>query len=268
MNVELKKIQTTLIVVLALLLIGLLAYFFFVIQPLKHDVADKERELALEEEVLASIENSQEDVETYEDHEIHALLRTLPVYPWIDHWMLDLEKAELISNTEISRYTFAKGMLASTRFTAQEDDVEGDSEEEVVEEEENNVVVEVDDEFDLESEDTISDDNIVVLGDDEEVNQVTANMSVSAESYEELFQFLYEIENLDRFTEIYALSFAAPSEAMILLDQEEETSSELLFDVNVSTYYLEDLVDTFGDYKPSRPFIEPEIKSTPVYQNP
>jgi len=255
--------------VLVLLLIGLLAYFFFVIQPLKHDVADKERELALEEEVLASIENLQEAIDTYEEHEVHALLRTVPVYPWIDHWMLDLEKAELISNTEINRYTFAKGMLVSTRFTTLEEDVvEGDSEEEVVEEEENNVVVEVENEFDLESEVMSNDDNIVVLGDDEEVNQVTANMSVSAETYDELFQFLYEIENLERFTEIYALSFTAPSEAMILMDQEEETSSELLFDVNISTYYIDDLVETFGDYQPTRPFIEPEKKATPFYQNP
>lgn len=264
MNVELKKIQSALIVVLALILIGLLTYFFFVLQPLKQDVANKERELALEEEVLASIENSQGIVETYEDHEIQALLRTVPVHPWIDHWILDLEKAELVSDTEISRYSFSKGLLQGDSFSNYDQELE-----DVESNEEEDVVVDLEDENDFASDETEDENNTVVLGEGEEVNQVTANLSVSADSYDQLFQFLYEIEQLDRFTEIYALSFQAPSEAMVLMDQGDDPSEELLsFDVNVSTYYVDELATTFGDYKPFRPFVEPENKDTPVYQNP
>lgn len=263
------------IVVVALLLVSVLTYYFFILQPLKQDVAEKENELAFEEEILASIESSQETADSYEDHEIHELLRTVPVHPWVDHWMLDMEKAELISGAEIFRYTFSKDLLLSTVFTLPEEEVPEDGTEETEE-----VVVDEDVVVMDSPEDTVVldeeinptedlEDSTIILGDNEEVNQVTASLSVQAETYEQLFQFLHELEQLDRLTEIYGLSFTAPSESDMLLDEEESESPELLtFEVNVSTYYIDDLVDTFGDYETARPFIQPELKETPIYQNP
>ncbi|WP_416151356.1 hypothetical protein ACM26V_10450 [Salipaludibacillus sp. HK11] len=274
MNVDFQKVQTTLIVVLVLLSIGLLAYFFFVIQPLKQDVSEKELELSSEEQVLTSIQNSQETVETYEEHEVHTLLRTLPVHPWLDHWMLDLEKAELISDTEVHSYMFSRGVLQDGYFSELEEaepETEGNDESLEDTNEDENVSPDLEDNLDLTSGDVaeMEETSVVVVGEDEEVNQVMATLSIDADSYDQLFQFLYEIEQLDRFTEIDALSFASPSEEAFLMNQTEETNSEILsFDVHVSTYYLDDLVEAFGEYEPGRPFVDPAMKDTPIYRNP
>ncbi|WP_280769778.1 hypothetical protein [Salipaludibacillus daqingensis] len=270
MNVEFKKIQTAMIVFLSLLFIGLLSYIFFVLQPLQQDVSNTRSELALEEEILSSMQSTDEVAKIYEEHEIQSLLRKVPVQPWIDHWMLDLEKAELVSDTEINRYTFSKGFLQSTSFA--EEDLDDEREEISIDEEE--IVVENEDESEVEvirdegNDEGEFEERSLVLADGEEVNQVTASLTVNADSYDQLFQFLYEIEQLDRFTEIYGLTFAAPAESSVIMQESEEEMEELTFDVNVSTYYIEDLLETFSDYEFSRPFVSPEKKDSPIFRQP
>lgn len=277
MNIEYSKIQKVLIIVTVLLLAGFIAYYFLILQPLKEEIADKEAERDFEEEILLSLQGSADAVQEYEEHEVQSMLRRLPVTPWLDHWILNLEKAELISNSHITRFEFSKELVSEDALRLPEDpentgepdadESNGEAEETAFDEESAGTEAEEESAAVPETEvnETEEMPSTLVLG-EEEINHITANLTLEADTYEELFEFLDEIEQLERYTEINALSFSTPSEVALLIDEDNSEPEILTFNVNLSTYYLENLGHAFPDYEPSGNFEEPENKDTPVYR--
>lgn len=275
MNIEYSKIQKVLMAVAILLLSGLAAYYFLILKPLSEEIADKEAERDFEEELLMSLQETAPQDREYEEHEIQAMLRQLPVSPWLDHWILDMEKAELISNSQITRFEFSKGLLTEEAFRLPEDPEEtGEMQDEENNEETGEAAFnEESAETETEGEPDPAQESGDVSGrpgtdiNIEEINHINADLTIEAGTYEELFEFLDEIEQLERYTEINTLSFTSPSEAVLLMDEENDEPEILTFNVHLSTYYSEALEHAFSDYEPSASFEEPENKDTPVYRH-
>ncbi|SER92382.1 hypothetical protein [Salipaludibacillus aurantiacus] len=294
MKITFRHIQTVLITASVILLAGLIAYYFLIIQPLEQGIEEKETELGYEREVLETLKQSDGPEKQYTDLKIQSLLQQVPVKPWIDHWLMDFEKAELMSDTQINHYVFSKDVLSASAIHELEE-VEEPAIETEVEfnitnetgnqenagvtgefEEDTDVDVRVDVKVHMEDEkdppspatgDT-SVESAMEMADGVKVNRMTSGLSVEAETFEQLFQFLYEIEQLPRLTEIYALSFNAPSERDLLFGEEDDETDLLNMDVYLSAYYVKELEHVFADYKPSGPFEDPGFKVTPIYQDP
>ncbi|MFA9555947.1 type 4a pilus biogenesis protein PilO [Evansella sp. AB-rgal1] len=87
------------------------------------------------------------------------------------------------------------------------------------------------------------------------IHQVNGSLQVTANSFEGLYQFIEELEKLERITKVSSLSFTEPSE--------NEEGSTLSFQVNVSTYYLPDLLEELGELQNSPSFQQPSGKHNP-----
>ncbi|MGJ9383071.1 hypothetical protein [Salipaludibacillus sp. CF4.18] len=269
MNVENKRIRFLAISLISLFAVGLLAYYLLVIQPLNEQISDQEDQLMTEEDILYSLENSQEETVEYEDHQITSLLKRVPVHPWIDHWMIDIERLEIVSDISIEEFVFSKDILLRPSF----DNIEEESEEAEERITDQNEPAE---ELDTDIEDV--EDPVVVETDStqQDINGITASLTGHAETYENIYDYIAEIEKLERFTEVYSLYFQAPSEATLLEDEyelegEEEVEEEdetIVFNVLVSTYYMEELLPEFGEFERQGPFSTPFNKETPFFQLP
>ena len=93
------------VILLALLFTGL---YFFLLYPLQGEIALKETELANEERLLATINEKSVGANPISFESTTELQKKLPVKPLTDQFVRDLEKAEIVSNSEIQSMTFAE----------------------------------------------------------------------------------------------------------------------------------------------------------------
>lgn len=262
MNVDNNKIRIAFIFSLTILVLGLVLYYLLVIQPIKQEISAKEEALATEEQILASLENSQRMDDDFEEHEVSTLLRHVPVHPWVDQWMLDIERLELVANTQMEEFIFAKDtQLIPSSISSEEESVETGTEEN----EQSPVETEAENEQNDVSIDISAEAEIPDVVEEEDINRITASLTGQAETYENIYDYIAEVERLERITDVYALYFDAPSEAEVLLE-DEEVENTVTFNVFLSTYYAEDFIPEFGEFEQQRPFIAPEHKDTPLYE--
>ncbi|WNS74461.1 pilus assembly protein PilO [Bacillus sp. DTU_2020_1000418_1_SI_GHA_SEK_038] len=118
-----KLIGITGIILLILLFTGL---YFLYIQPLKTTLANKQRELQTEEQLLSVIENQIKETGTDTFESTEALQKEIPVQPLVEQLLLDIEKAETVSGSLVSNMDFSDSELEeeSAEETQETDDEE------------------------------------------------------------------------------------------------------------------------------------------------
>lgn len=92
--------------IILLLLLFAFLYFLYIL-PLKTTLANKQRELQTEEQLLSVIENQIHDTgsDTFESTE--TLQKEIPVQPLVEQLLLDIEKAETLSGSLVSNMDFS-----------------------------------------------------------------------------------------------------------------------------------------------------------------
>ncbi|OIJ18374.1 hypothetical protein BKP45_12420 [Anaerobacillus alkalidiazotrophicus] len=218
-----KKKLITLITGIVLVFISYLGCYFYLIYPKLTIIDQVTHQLETEKQILLTLEKS---LLKEEDHieETTELQRQLPVEPLMDQLLLDFQRVEALSNSYIISMTIDQD---STVHSVVQEDVEENLEN---------------------SFDTI--EGIVVMN---------VSVTVNAKMYEDLFQFLVEIDRLPRIVSIDNISFIGAQETEIIHDPQEY----LEFFVTVSTFYYPDLYE-LSDEVPKVIHPNPSEKQSPL----
>ncbi|MCZ0702404.1 Tfp pilus assembly protein PilO [Natronobacillus azotifigens] len=150
-----------------------------------------------------------------DDGQLLEYLERIPPKPFMEYWLVELEEIQERSETNIDSFNFSRSEL----------------------------------EYSLTENDEDAEDNSSAL------QQIDATLSVEADSYEQLYSFLEELENLNRITTVSSFSFSEPSIT--------DSGTSIMLDINISTYYMNEFANQFPNYELDGSFVSPEERSNP-----
>ncbi|MED4401091.1 hypothetical protein [Metabacillus fastidiosus] len=225
MKIQLSK-NHYIILILSVALIGLLyagAYFLY-LQPVKQRINEETSSIQSLDEKLTSLstEEGKPVVNSY------SLQQRLPVKPLTEQFVLDLEKAEIISNSKIILAEFAEDGQA------------------LQSEEQSSV------------EDTDQKEGAPTAA-PEGMKQLTVRLEVISNNYYDMKTFIEEIEKQLRITKVEQLSFEGPEE-IVSLDQKIEP---ITYELRLITYYIPSLTDLEKE-SPAIDSPVPSMKNNPL----
>jgi type IV pilus assembly protein PilO len=115
MKLPSSKRQSLIIGIVALLVVLFLVYAqFFKLAPLKSDLGIKQQTLESEQKLLEIVSQKKAEDTKKTTEDTKELQKKLPVKPLQEQLILDLEKAENLSNSKISAMSFSKDADVTT----------------------------------------------------------------------------------------------------------------------------------------------------------
>ncbi|CAH2716263.1 hypothetical protein BACCIP111895_03447 [Neobacillus rhizosphaerae] len=233
--------------ILLLVLIIVYAQFFF-LTPLKSDLGIKQQEFKSEQKLLDIVSQKKADNTVTSAEDTRELQKKIPVEPLQEQLILDLEKAETISNSEIKSMSFAK-------------DADANSTENQTNTQTTNA-----------PQNTTTDANATYQNAGEQqsgpaaptgMKKLTVQLSVESPTYEELEKFIKTLESLKRIVVVEAITYSG-GEEITSLDQADQPIS---YSLTISAFYMPSL----ADLKAELPKIDapaPAGKENPLSQFP
>jgi type IV pilus assembly protein PilO len=221
--------------ILISILIFLFVYFNF-LQPLKRTLKSLDNQYKMAEQSYESVINQKTDVKETVIENSQYLQKRLPVEPLINQFILDLEKAETMSNSLIINMSFGTGN-------------EGHQSNAEVEEGQT-----------LEQNETITEpvtESVQPTG----IKKITVNLLIQSPNYFDLEKFIETIENLERIVTVESVNFSGSSEVTSL----GKLQQPLNYQVSLTLYYMPGIEDLQKDL-PKIDSGEPASKRNPLTQ--
>ncbi|WP_246940856.1 LysM peptidoglycan-binding domain-containing protein [Bacillus pinisoli] len=212
--------------------------------------------LQVEEQQVQQLQKKIEAVEEQTLSSTILLQEKLPVDPLVEQLILDLEKAETISDSFISSMSFSDGTFSVENTLEQyqqfleKDQARSERSESLTEDKEESQ----EESTTEQSEQTKEETALTTLG----LEQVEVTLNVESPTFFEMKEFLKQIELLPRIVRVKALTFAGIPE----LTSEDQTINTLKYTVVISTYYFPGLED-LKDELPPLETPEPSKKKNP-----
>jgi type IV pilus assembly protein PilO len=253
MKLRISKRDSLIIGIVALIVVFLIVYAqFFKLSPLKSDLEIKQQSLESEQKLLEIV--SQKKVEdtkkTAED--TRELQKKLPVKPLQEQLILDLEKAENLSNSKISSMSFSKDVDVSTSSDpANAENANGQQTTE------NQTAANQA----TPNQDTANQQTSTNQIDG--MKKLTVSLSVESPSYEKLEKFIETLESLQRIIVVESISYSGGQE-ITSLDQENQP---LTYSLTISAFYVPSLTDLASEL-PKIDAPAPAGKDNPLSQFP
>ncbi|WHX39479.1 hypothetical protein QNH36_17615 [Mesobacillus sp. AQ2] len=226
MNLQLEKKH-----IMTMLATGLLAILIYIggfvlyISPLKGSIALKESQLKTEQKLSKTLESRISTASGSDFNSTVELQKKLPVDPMTEQLVLDLEKAEVISDSYITSMEFNHdGEIASHEQASNSG--KQSSEEETANGQNQGV-------------ETISANNAPQVNLPKGVSKSSVTVTVESHGYFSLEKFLATMEDLQRIVMIEAMSFSGPEEITSLSDK----NSKITMTVTINTFYLSGVDD-------------------------
>ena len=244
MNLRLEK-KHYLILLVGVIVSALiyLAAFYLYLAPLSHSLSLKESQLKMEQQLNSTLVARLASVNETDFSSSAELQKRLPVDPMVEQLVLDIEKAEVISNSFVTSIEFNASQQAATTIQP-----EISSSEQVTAESENQVDTS-DPEVEVTNPQLEMPDGLV---------KTTAQINVKADNYFSLEKFISALESLRRIIVVESISFSGPQEIFTLSD--EEAPIEMALTINA--FYFPELAE-LKDYNPKIETPEPANKRNP-----
>ena len=250
MNLRVNNKRTIITTVSVILIAALLAgeYFLF-LQPLKEEVKSVKTQLETEEKLYEVMGQRLADSTNEVVEQTSTLQKKLPVLPFIEQFLLDLDKAEVMSIS----------LITNMEFDAAELDLEQLNQENLTSDEEINAQADIN--YEINGKEVFSEDEANQDGTQsqpeaptipEGMKRITVELSVKSDNFFDLLTFLKVIENQERITKIDSLSFSGGDEIITVEDEIEG----LTYTVVLSTFYypkLEELKDQLPAFETPPP---------------
>ncbi|WP_051590881.1 hypothetical protein [Bacillus sp. UNC438CL73TsuS30] len=232
----LKKRKFLALIGILLLVLLIVIAQFSLLSPLKSDLTMKQQQLQSEQKLLDIASQKTEEAAANVADDTRELQKKIPVKPLQDQFILDLEKAETVSNNEIKSYGFSKdadvstgtdqantgnttaGNTNSTQSTSANANASG-----------------TDQAAANQNTSTQQAASAVPSG----MKKLTVSLSVESPSYEDFEKFVQSLESLKRIVVVETISYSSSGE-ITSLDQKNQP---LLYTLTVSTYYMPGLAD-------------------------
>jgi type IV pilus assembly protein PilO len=225
-----KKEKITLYTGILLLLIMVALGFLLYIQPARTTIAQKQLELSNQQKLLEVIESRNIESSGELAESSVNLQKQIPVEPMIDQFIIDLEMAETVSNSQIITIGFSEGGTNEQSAATPEQSTDtGDQAQ------------------------TIGVD-LQMVPKPEGIKEVTLDLSIQSKSYYDLEKFIETIERLERIVKVNSISFSGPAEVSSVGTGEDQT--QMSFAVNLSIFYyptLQDLVEELPEVETESP---------------
>ncbi|MBB6445870.1 pilus assembly protein PilO [Bacillus benzoevorans] len=238
--------KNLLIMILGIVLIGAVAaggYFYF-LQPLNNQLESKQAELDMANQQLTILENKLSNTSEETANSTMKLQKQIPVKRSVEQLMLDIEKAETVSNVTIKTITMgSSGADESVETAAQQTpqdtnenqaDTKSDNQDQTNGKETASTTV-LDEETDKQA-------AVLPSG----VKKTPFTINGEAKNYFELQKFLDSLQALPRKIKLDNLSFKGLTEVMDAGQQNEK----ITFDLSVSAFYFPKLADLHSELPP------------------
>ncbi|MEH6956314.1 pilus assembly protein PilO [Neobacillus drentensis] len=256
MKLRFSKRDSIIIGFVALLVVLILVYAqFFKLAPLKSDLGMKQQSLESEQKLLeiASQKKAEDTKKTSEDTK--ELQKKLPVEPLQEQLILDLEKAENLSNSKISSMSFSKDADVTTVADPASTETATSQQTPANQTTANQTPV---------NQGTTNQDTAAQQAAASQVNgmkKLTVSLSVESPSYEELEKFVGTLESLKRIIVVESISYSGGEEITSLAQEEKPLTYSLTF----SAFYMPSLEDLAAEV-PKVDAPKPAGKDNPLSQ--
>jgi len=247
MNLRLEKKHY--MILLAAAVVSIFVYliaFYLYLNPLNTSLALKESQLKMEQELNTTLEARLAAVNETDFSSTAELQKRLPVDPMVEQLVLDIEKAEVISNSFVSSIEFnaeqQSGVPMEQETTSEEqvDQLNNDSDDQA----EKSIS-----EVPVSNSQTMVPDGLL---------KTSVQINVKAENYFSLEKFIETLESLRRIVVVESISFSGPQESFAVSDEEVPIEMSL----SINSFYFPELADLM-DYNPKIQAPEPANKRNP-----
>ncbi|MDE3839774.1 pilus assembly protein PilO [Bacillus methanolicus] len=240
MNLHLSKKQILLIILIFFLFITIFAgsYYLF-LAPLKQKIDRNKSELKMLNQQTAIIESRLSQIKEETVVSTMELQKQVPVKRLLDQLLLDIEKAEIVSDTYISEIrlngTEVDETIESTGDDSQDTaennaDANNNEQNNEANKEENNEAT------------SSNEDATLPNG----IKQTTITIKGEADTYFEMEKFIDSLQSLQRIVKVENLSFTAPKE-IYKVDQDQKP---IEFEITIAAYYYPKLEDLQKELPP------------------
>ncbi|MFJ7828983.1 hypothetical protein ACIQXU_02100 [Peribacillus sp. NPDC097284] len=242
--------------------------YFYLLNPVKKELASKTSELKNEEQILEMVQMKVGTGTGVDFESTTELQKRLPVQPLTDQFVLNLEKAEVMSNSFIVDMAFADG---ETPVEPEPTEAPGAKEPAATDEaSESTDTNDQDPEVEGEATDskettTEAQDQIVTEAPGtlpNSLKKLSATMNVKSSSYDEMLEFIHSIQATNRIFTIDSLTFEGAKEVR----SRDQIQEPLEYGLTVSAYYYPSLTD-LQDQTPIVATPKPSEKKNPFSTN-
>ncbi|MEH7074210.1 hypothetical protein [Neobacillus drentensis] len=213
-----------------LLLVLVIVYAqLLILTPLNSDIGIKQQALETEQKFLEIISQRKTNSETKQTEDTRELQKKVPVEPLQEMLILDLEKAETISNSQIKSMTFTKNAEVNPA-EGQDNAVNGNAQQNSSTNQNSTTQGET-----IQTGTNIQSEPEAPKG----LKKLTVSLSVESPSYEEFEKFIETLESLKRIVVIESIDYAGGSEITSL----EQASQPFTYMLTASAFYMPELTD-------------------------
>ena len=260
MSWRLNKVQIYLLIgICTVILLMFTGLYYLQIQPMTSMIESKKSEVETQHTILDSISpplNSFTDI-TYQS--TMELQKKLPVKPLGDQLILELKKAEVISNSLILKMEITDEELSDTEeagavqeTNTTDDAVDGGTNSNETEAEAETEPVDG-------SESMPEEQSMTSLPLPQGIKKLSVKVTVEADDYEEFEAFIETVESSKRIMKIDRIDLVG-SEEIISIEQNVEP---LVYTVEISAFYSPDLID-LQEQLPDMETPQPADKDNPL----
>ncbi|MBY0099123.1 hypothetical protein [Mesobacillus maritimus] len=274
MSLRLSK-QELLVLIAAVVIVSAVIFGgnYLFLNPKKTEISNKEQQLQTEEKLLATIEEKLAGTSAPSPQSVAELQKKVPVKQQLEQLILDLNQAEVISNSLISNMSFSEGDVAARTLedagaenTQETTDQTGEgTQNPQATQETTNESSEVtqNPQSTQETEATEGEEQYQPLPLPEGIKKLNVNLSVTSPSYKDLMDFLGALEGLNRRVVIESVAFSGSTE----LTNVEDKIQEFSYSITLSAFYMPTLED-LQDQLPELEVPAPGNKSNPFASSP
>ncbi len=234
-----KNLLFILLGILLLVAVSAGGYFYF-LQPLNNELKSKQAELEMANQQLTIIENKLSNITVETANSTMKLQKHIPVKRSVEQLMLEIEKAEIISNVQISSIAMGSAGSDESIEAAQQESNETQTQANSNNENESN---------------TTETASTTVLDEETEKQAVVLPSGIKktpftingeAKNYFELEKFLESLQGLQRKITLDNLSFKGLNE----VTDNEQQMEKISFDLSISAFYFPKLEDLRKELPP------------------
>jgi type IV pilus assembly protein PilO len=236
----LSKLDKIILLAGSLLLVLIIVYGQFLkLTPLKSDVSMKEQSLNTEQKLLEAVTQNKVDETTKVVEDTRELQKKVPVKPLLEQFILDLEKAEIVSNSIITSMSFTKDadVILATETpaeTAPADQAGTTGQETATPPAQTGEATQGA---------AAANGQPAAAPVSNGLKKLSVSLSVESPTYEDLEKFIKTLESLERIVVVESISYTGGEEITTL----ETELAPLTYSISVSAYYLPTLDDLIAE---------------------
>jgi type IV pilus assembly protein PilO len=240
MKLRLSKLDKIILLTGVLLLVLLIVFAQFIkLTPLKSDVNMKQQSLETEQKLLEAVTQNKVDDTVKVVEDTRELQKKVPVKPLLEQFILDLEKAENVSNSVISSMSFSKD--ADVTIVTTETTTENTASDQSSTTTQNNKTNEQSGATTQEAAATTN--HATAPPASNGLKKLSVSLSVESPTYEDLEKFIKTLESLERIVVVESISYSGGEEITSL----EQEVAPLIYSLQISAYYLPTLDDLIAE---------------------